>query len=288
MKPFAIRDALVVDADPDLNDLLVKILKPGIWAIRHVSSNHAAFQAVKRKAFELIVTSESTSGKEDIELLRKIRAVRPHTRLIILANKSTPADVLASMREHAFSFFSKPYSLEQLGDMIRMATEAPCWDDGIELQSSTAEWIKLEVRCQVRTADRLLQFMKEISDLPGEEREQVGLAFREILLNAMEHGGGLDPKKYVEVEYVRARRMVSCRVSDPGPGFTLDEISHAAVANPDNDPIRHAAVRDELGLRPGGFGILLARQLVDQVIYSQDGNEVLLIKYLDKVHPKTA
>jgi anti-sigma regulatory factor (Ser/Thr protein kinase) len=190
------------------------------------------------------------------------------------------------MREHAFSFFSKPYSPEQLETMIRMATEASVWDDGIELESSTSEWIKLQVRCQIRTADRLLQFMKEISDLPDRERERVGMAFREILLNAMEHGGGLDPETYVGVEYVRARRMVSCRISDPGPGFTLDEISHAAVANPEDDPIRHAAVRDRLGLRPGGFGILLAQQLVDQVIYGQDGNEVLLIKYLDQ--PKTA
>jgi len=27
------------------------------------------------------------------------------------------------MREHAFSFFSKPYSFEQLGNMIQLATE---------------------------------------------------------------------------------------------------------------------------------------------------------------------
>jgi CheY-like chemotaxis protein len=288
MKPFAIRNALVVDSSPELNDLLVEILKPGSWAIQHVPSNQAVLEAARGKAFDLIITGENTSGREDVELLRKIRLVRPHTRLIILTNESTPEDVLASMREHAFSFFSKPYSIEQLGNMIEMAAESPCWDDGIELQSSTAEWIKLQVRCQVRTADRLLQFMKEISDLPGKEREQVGMAFREILLNAMEHGGGLDPKNYVEVEYVRARRMVSCRISDPGPGFTLDEISHAAVANPHDNPLRHAEIRDELGLRPGGFGILLAQQLVDQVIYGQDGNEVLLIKYLDKAQPKTA
>jgi anti-sigma regulatory factor (Ser/Thr protein kinase) len=116
----------------------------------------------------------------------------------------------------------------------------------------------------------------------------VGTAFREILLNAMEHGGGLDPNSYVEVEYVRAHRMVSCRIRDPGPGFTLDEITHAAVANPPEDPIRHAKVREELGLRPGGFGILLAQNLVDQVLYNQEGNEVLLIKYLDQPQSKTA
>jgi len=288
VQPFAIRDALVVDADSGLKKLLLKILKPGIWAIQHVPTNQAALRDTKRKAFELIITSEKTSGMEDVDLLRKIRVERPHLRVIILADATTPADVLASMRAHAFSFFSKPYSLEQLGSMIQLAVESPCWDDGIELLSSTPEWIKLEVRCQVRTADRLLQFMKEISDLPDDERDEVGMAFREILLNAMEHGGGFNRENYVDVEYVRAHRMVSCRISDPGPGFTLDEIPHAAVADPADDPVRHAEIRDKMGLRPGGFGILLAQKLVDQVIYGQDGNEVLLIKYLDKPQSKTA
>jgi anti-sigma regulatory factor (Ser/Thr protein kinase)/ActR/RegA family two-component response regulator len=287
MVPFAIRDALVVDADQDLKSLLVNILKPGVWAIRYVPTNREALQAAKAKAFELIITSENTSCKEDVELLRKIHVQQPHTRLIILANESTPADVIAAMREHAFSLFSKPFSPEQLGNMIQLATEVPAWDDGIEVRSATPEWIRLEVRCQVRTADRLLQFMKEIAELPEGEREEVGMAFREILLNAMEHGGGLDPEKYVEVEYVRAQRMISCRIADPGAGFTLNQISHAAVANPPDDPLRHAKIREELGLRPGGLGILLAQHLVDQIIYSQDGNEVLLIKYLQQPQSKT-
>jgi anti-sigma regulatory factor (Ser/Thr protein kinase) len=55
-----------------------------------------------------------------------------------------------------------------------------------------------------------------------------------------------------------------------------------------DDPVRHAEIRDKMGLRPGGFGILLAQKLVDQVIYGQDGNEVLLIKYLDEPQSKTA
>lgn len=282
MQPFLIRDALVVDADHDLKALLSSILKPHLWAIHYVPTNRAALKAVERKAFELIITSERTSGRQDIDLLGKVRALRPHTRMIILVDESMPDEALAAMRNHAFSFFSKPYSMERLGQMIEMAVETPVWDDGIEIVSATPEWIRLQVRCQVRTADRLLQFMKEIADLPETEREEVGMAFREILLNAMEHGGGFDPNTYVQVEYVRAQRMISCRISDPGPGFTLDEIDHAAVANPPDDPIRHAKVRDQLGLRPGGLGILLAQQLVDQVLYSERGNEVLLVKYLER------
>jgi len=125
-----------------------------------------------------------------------------------------------------------------------------------------------------------VQFLNEIAELPLAEREQVAVAFREMLMNAIEHGGQLDPNLHVEIEYVRAKHMISCHIADPGPGFTLDEIPHAAIANPAGNPVQHAELREELGMRPGGFGILMAQKLVDELIYNQDGNEVLLVKYL--------
>jgi DNA-binding NarL/FixJ family response regulator len=287
MRPFAVKTALLVGADPQVHTVLLQVLEPGSWAVLSVPDNQGALIAASKKAFDLIVTSDKTSGREDIELLRKIRRVRPHARLIILAGEGTPSDVIASMRERAFSYLSKPFSLDTLAEMVRLATEGPCWDDGIEVVSGTPELIRILARCDVKTADRLVQFLSEIAELPDPEKNQVATAFREMLLNAIEHGGRLDPNQYVDIEYVRARHMVTCHITDPGPGFTLDEIPHAAIANPSDDPIRHIAVREEQGMRPGGFGVLLAQQLVDELIYGQDGNEVLLIKYLDSALPKS-
>jgi CheY-like chemotaxis protein len=278
--PFVVRNALVVDADPELKPLLNSVLEPGAWAIHYVMTNREALASVTHRSYELIVTDEKTSGMEDLDLLRKIRVKRPHTRMIILANESTPQEVIACMREHAFSYFTLPFSADALADMIRLAIDAPCWDDGIEIEMATPEWIRLQVRCEIKTADRLIQFLREIAELPDNERVQVGTAFREMLMNAMEHGGHLDPEKHVKIEYVRARRMVACTITDPGPGFTLDEIPHAAIANPDDEPVKHIQLREEMGMRPGGFGIMLAQKLVDQLIYSQHGNEVMLVKYL--------
>ena len=42
-------------------------------------------------------------------------------------------------------------------------------------------------------------------------------------------------------------------------------------------------VPEAQGLRPGGFRLLLAKKLVDQLIYSEHGNDVLLVKYVDPV-----
>jgi anti-sigma regulatory factor (Ser/Thr protein kinase)/CheY-like chemotaxis protein len=281
MRPFPVRTALLVGGDSQIDAQLRNILEPGAWAIQHTTDNAAALVVAQRKSFDLIVTSEKTSGREDIELLRKIRGTHPHTRVIILTDQSTPADVITSMRENAFSYFSKPFSSDALAVMIQHAIQEPCWDDGIDVISATPEWIRLRVRCDLMTADRVLQFFDEIAELPEPERSAVGAAFREMLTNAIEHGGHLNPDQQVEISYVRARHMVKCRISDPGEGFTLDEIPHAAVANPADDPVRHLEYRDARGMRPGGFGVLIAQGLVDQLVYNEQGNEVLLIKYLD-------
>ena len=286
LRPIPVRIALLVGADAETEEQLRGILEPGAWAIQHATNNAAALVMAHVKNFDLILTSEKTSGREDVELLRKIRSIRPHTRLIILAEESTPSDVISSMRQHAFSYFSKPFSPGSLVAMIRRAIEEPFWDDGIEVVSATPEWIRLRARCDLKTADRVLQFLDEISELPNPERSAVAMAFREMLTNAIEHGGHLDPNQEVEISYLRARHMVTCRISDPGEGFTLDEIPHAAIANPADDPLRHLEYRDARGMRPGGFGVLLAQRLVDELVYNEQGNEVMLIKYLD-LEPRT-
>ena len=273
--------ALIVDSGPELNQLLTNLFDPHDWKVQFARDNQDAIRLVRDSYFDLIITGECSSGMEDIELLRKLRMLRPHIRLIILTDEFTRGDVLNAIRERAFSYFSRPFSTEQLADIIRAAMNEPLWDDGIEVLSATPNWVRLLVRSDVLTANRLIQFYRQASNLPEAETEEVATAFREILLNAIEHGAAFDPTKFVEVGYVRTRRMIICRVKDPGTGFSLEELKHAAVANPEEEPFQHMAEREARGLRPGGFGILMAKRLVDDLYYNEQGNEALLIKYLD-------
>ena len=159
------RRALFIDADPEIRAMLTDILDPLVWNVRHAPDNNTALTLAGVTHFDLILTSEKTTAKEDVELLRRIRNRSPHTRLIILADESTPIDVIAAMRAHAFSYFSRPFSLGSLVDMVTSAAEEPCWDDGIEVKSATPEWIRLLARCDMKTADRLIQFIAKLFHL---------------------------------------------------------------------------------------------------------------------------
>jgi DNA-binding response OmpR family regulator len=287
--PTTEKTALLVTSGGDIDELLTNVLASEGWSIQRVVDNQQVVALAKAKPFDLIVTGRQTRVAEDVELLRKIRSARPHVRLIILTDKFTPGDVISAMREGAFSYFSAPFEPSELAEMVRAAMAEPCWDDGIEVLSGTPEWVTLTARCDLATADRLVQFLHGVKDpsIPETDKDQVITAFKEILINAMEHGGHFDPSQHVEISFIRARRAIACRVKDPGKGFSLEELRHAVAGNSPEDLFTHAKVRDEQGMRPGGFGILLAKKLVDELIYNEKGNEVVLVKYLDRPESPT-
>jgi anti-sigma regulatory factor (Ser/Thr protein kinase) len=76
--------------------------------------------------------------------------------------------------------------------------------------------------------------------------------------------------------------MIVYHIFDPGEGFSQLNLKHAAISNPAGDPTAHMAIRDAENMRPGGFGMLITRQAVDEVIYNQKGNEIILVKYIDQ------
>ena len=118
------------------------------------------------------------------------------------------------------------------------------------------------------------------TDVPPEIWEDVATAFRELLLNAIEHGGKSDARKRVQIKLLHTARALIVNIRDPGKGFSLESVPHSAISNPADSPTRHVEIRAEAGQRPGGFGILMARNLVDELLYNERGNEVVFVKYV--------
>jgi anti-sigma regulatory factor (Ser/Thr protein kinase) len=179
-----------------------------------------------------------------------------------------------------FNLLVEPFSELELGPSVNSALGAPIEAD-VEMVSTRPDRVELRVPGELKaisTAEKLLALVD--ADIPAETREAVRVAFRETLGNAIEHGCRLDQSKHVEVNYVRLRRAVVCRIKDPGKGFDPARLDHAAINNPDDDTLRHARVREEKGMRPGGFGMQLTSKLVDELVYNERHNEVIFVKYL--------
>jgi DNA-binding response OmpR family regulator len=272
---------LIVDDDPDVHQLLIAALEAPDRQIESAADGLAGLRCIEATAYDLVMTDVNMPGIDGMELLERIGNLRPDTRVLVMTVANTPENVIRAIRERAFSYFSKPFTINAVLEMVERALSSTASGNDIEVLSARPNWLELRLRCKMETANRILQFLREMGiGLPPAEQENIATAFREILFNAIEHGGGSDPDKSVNVTYVRTERAILYLVRDPGKGFSFQKLAHAAVANPLDSPFEHAEVRERLGMRPGGFGIFMTRELVDELIYNEAGNEVLLIKYL--------
>ena len=230
---------LIVEPDPAARQALLAALAAEPWKLESVSDRDGALDRARRNHFDVVIADLEAAGPGDLGLLKSLREIDDTTKVIVTAARTTAQTVIRALREHAFGFLAKPVPAAAVREMVGRALKTPGWRDGIEVLSARPEWIALRLRCRLVTADRLTQFVRELeTDLPAEERGQLETAFRELLLNAIEHGGGLDPDKEVYFQRVRTSRCVIYCIRDPGAGFSLEDLPHAAISNPADDPMR--------------------------------------------------
>ncbi len=240
-----------------------------------------AVQRLRDLAVDVVITDPTTSVAEDLALASELRVVRPGVKVIMLAPATTHEDVVAALRAQVFACFTPPVDFGEVAAMGLSALEAVDWRHGIEVVSGLPYWMTLRVSCDLLTAERLVRFMTEReASLPERDRNLLMTAFREMLVNAMEHGAGFDPGKVIEVTAARTERAIVYHFRDPGNGFDRADLAHAARTGRPEELIDVMLTREKTGRRPGGFGMLLVKQIADELVYNERGNEVLLIKHL--------
>jgi len=270
----------MVQQDPSVQESLARLLERRDRRLKEARSGAQALDLLRAQRFDLVVAGQGRNGTDAIKLLRRLQAVRPDTK-VILTGEPNPSRAISAVRAHAYGYVHLPFSGSHLPDMVQQALDSASWREDIRVLSGRPEWITLDVRCRLEAAERATHLARELaSDLDASAGEDVTAAFRELLLNGVEHGGGSDPRKRVRISVLRAAHALMVHMRDPGKGFSFETIAHAAVSNPENLPTRHAEIRQQRGQRPGGFGILMASHLVDELLYNERGNEVFFVKKL--------
>lgn len=125
----------------------------------------------------------------------------------------------------------------------------------------------IELPTDIQSIGNAVDFvMSRCSDCE-EDARRLNLNFRvgltEALANAMLYGNAHDPSKSVVVELMMGKGRLEATVRDQGAGF--DPTSVPDPTQPENIT------------RGCGRGLFLMRQLLDEVSYNDQGNEVTLV-----------
>jgi CheY-like chemotaxis protein len=275
------RRILLVDDDRALRLALSTMLKDVGHDVETAGDGPDALNLLRDRAFDIVILDIGLPSMSGLDVLARARALEKPPLVIMMTADDTPETVLASVRRQAFRYLRKPFPpntiVEVVSDALGSAARL-----SFEVVSAKPEWLELVAPCTLEMAHRIQSFVMQLdAHLPEDVHEAVAHAFRELLTNAIEWGGKLDPNRKVRISCVRTKKMLLYRIADPGQGFDIDGLMHAAISNPDHDPIRHVQVREEQGLRPGGFGLAMTRSLVDELIYNEARNEVIFVKYVE-------
>ena len=276
------KKVLVADDDRTLRYAVSKLLSAAGYAVTSARDGAEALRKIKRGSFDLVFLDIWMPRMSGLEVLAHVRAAAVRPKVVVMTSDDTPETLLRAVREQAYEYISKPFPPK---DVVTMARRALAEDSlpPVEVISAKPHWVELLVPCDRGAAERIHSLLLHLkADLPDDVRDSVAQAFRELLLNAVEWGGKLDPNRKVRIAYVRSPGLLMYRIADPGGGFTFQGLTHAAVGQPPEKPIDHVAVREQHGIRPGGFGILMIKASVDELLYNELQNEVLFIKYLPR------
>ena len=274
---------LIVDDDRGFRHAMGSLLEQAGHLVVQEADGRAALDTLGRETFEVLLLDVGLPDMSGLDVLAAVQNLATPPRVVMITGDDTPQTLLKAIRGQADRYITKPFApgaILQVVDDVLAAPPAAALP--ITVLSARPEWVELVVPCSLHVADRVHGFMMRLpADLPEAVRESVGTAFRELLSNAVEWGGKLDPMRMVRISCLRARRMLLYRIADPGQGFSIESLAHSAINNPEGDPLRHAFVREEKGLRPGGLGLAITREIVDELIYNEARNEVVFVKYLD-------
>jgi CheY-like chemotaxis protein/anti-sigma regulatory factor (Ser/Thr protein kinase) len=226
------RTLLVVVDHQEVRELVQALLADTEWIVDCVEKGEDALARLEVCAYDLILTDVLMPGMDGLTLLRRVRERHPGAHIVVMTVKNTPEHILGSLRREAASYMNKPLFRDTLITTLETALSTQLNPGDIKIFSDRPHWISLQVACRLATANRLAEFMRELlANLNPKEREQIAAAFRELLLNAVEHGGHLDPEQTVDLSYIRTAGRIFSYIRDSGEGFSVDNLEHSAIAN---------------------------------------------------------
>jgi len=276
------RRILVADDEEEIRILLDDFLTSSGYSVKTVCDGAEALAVLGEEHFDVVVCDLSMPRIGGIEMIARAGKEHPRTAFVVITGYASDRAVVDAMNAGAMRFLPKPFRLDEvliavkagleLGKAPESSGEAPI---SVEVRP---DWVEVTAPSRKESRDRLEHLFELLSgqNLPSDEVRDIRIALGEIVSNAIEWGNKQDHTKPVRVSYCLFPREIVFKIEDLGVGFEPE-----AVPNPlgsPEAPLHVAQDREQKGKRPGGFGVAIARNVMDQIIYNRVGNSVVMSK----------
>jgi len=268
--------ALIVEDDSEQAKVVARFLRSRDFESIIAEDGKTGLRLARQYLPDVLLLDLMLPDINGFDVCRQLRLDRT-TMLIPVVMLTALSDMqhrVHGFRVGANAYVAKPYGVDELFEAISAARS---WRVSMEQRLLQGE-INVELNSEITLLKELNNSLMKVcrtTPLSNEQIMQLRQAVMEMAHNAIEWGNKHQSERPVKITYRIHEDHLEIVVRDQGSGFDRRDLPHAAI--PD-DPFTHLDVREQLGLRAGGFGLLICQGMVDGMRYNDLGNEVTLIK----------
>jgi CheY-like chemotaxis protein len=272
---------LVVDDSSNERNGLCRLLERAGYEVRSAADGVEALEKIQEHQFDLLLVDIWMPRMNGLELLALLPdESRPP--VVVITGEESIEVLLGALREKAYLFVCKPVNPAELLQIVKSTLDSSCNVDPIEVICAEPNWVELRFPCEMQAADRVEQVLNQLNySVPSEIKQSLKMALHELLMNAVKWGGRTGPEAHAQIDYLRTRKFILCRIADPGPGSDSREISVSSSPDFPSSTAVSGRSKGRESARAEGFGIRLAKSLVDELVFNESRNEVTVVKYLN-------
>ena len=116
---------LVADDDRSIRTVLTQALGRSGYQVRATGHAQTLWRWVEEGEGDLVITDVMMPDDNGLEMLPRIRRVRPELRVVVMSAQSTLLTAVKAAQRGAFEYLPKPFDLKELLSVVERALAAP-------------------------------------------------------------------------------------------------------------------------------------------------------------------
>jgi two-component system cell cycle response regulator len=114
---------LVVDDEESTRRLLERILGSAGHHVELARGGSEAVHRLEEESFDLVITDLRMPVVDGAEVLRRAKELDPHCEVIVITGYASVDSAVKLMKQGAYDYLSKPFSLERISILVERALE---------------------------------------------------------------------------------------------------------------------------------------------------------------------
>jgi DNA-binding response OmpR family regulator len=219
---------LVIEDEPAIADFLARGLDAEGYAVTCAGDGVEGERLAVAEDVDMVILDLVLPGRPGLEVLRGVRAAKPHLPVLVLSARGEVEDRVAGLDLGANDYMVKPFSFEELTARVRAHLRRPGQREATRLEGAGIE-LDLLARTVRRDGAGVELSPREFDLLAYFLRHPNQVLSREQLLSGV-WGYDFDPGTNVVEVYVGYLRRKLAAADGPAPIQTVRSVGYKLVA----------------------------------------------------------